>query len=262
MSDFNSSLPVRTENNGDVVVKVGDGTLPSQQLNIDSSGKITSKLNDGAGTSVTLGQKVSASSLPVVIASDQSTINTKDTSDGPVTPGAVAANSLLIGAQFNTALPTLTNTQQVAAQVTSRGELITIQNVSNLPVSSTNPLPVALVSALIGTSINDYNTSASLAAGATSNHDYTITTSKVFSGKKIWASASGKLKIEVQVSPDGAAFTSKWVGFNSTSFPNISIDLDDLVFLDSGVGSKIRIIRTNDDKASMDVYSTISGTEV
>ena len=43
MADFNSSMPIRTENNGDVVVKLGDATTPSQQLAIDSTGRIISK---------------------------------------------------------------------------------------------------------------------------------------------------------------------------------------------------------------------------
>jgi hypothetical protein len=115
---------------------------------------------------------------------------------------------------------------------------------------------------LVGTSVNNYNTVAAVAAGATSNHTYTITALKTFNGKKIWASASGALKIEVQISADGVAFSTLWVGFNSTAAPNISIDLDELVFLESGTGSAIRVIRTNEDKKAMDVYSTISGTEV
>ena len=41
-----------------------------------------------------------------------------------------------------------------------------------------------------------------------------------------------------------------------------TIDLDELVFLEAGVGSTIEIIRTNVDKKAIDVYSTISGTEV
>jgi hypothetical protein len=52
MSDPNSALPVRTENNGDVVVKVADATTPSQQLAVDASGKVSTKLNDGDGNHV------------------------------------------------------------------------------------------------------------------------------------------------------------------------------------------------------------------
>lgn len=47
-----------------------------------------------------------------------------DAADGPVTPGTVASKSTLAGGQFNTALPTLTNTQQAALQVDSSGRLI------------------------------------------------------------------------------------------------------------------------------------------
>jgi hypothetical protein len=50
---------------------------------------------------------------------------TKDQSDGPVTPGAVASFSQLMGGQFNTVLPTLTNGQQASLQVDSSGRLIT-----------------------------------------------------------------------------------------------------------------------------------------
>lgn len=49
---------------------------------------------------------------------------TQDAADGPVTPGTVATKSILIGGQFNTALPTLTNGQQSAIQVDSSGRLL------------------------------------------------------------------------------------------------------------------------------------------
>lgn len=38
MADYNSSLPIRTENNGDAAVKVVDGTVTSQALEIDAAG--------------------------------------------------------------------------------------------------------------------------------------------------------------------------------------------------------------------------------
>src|ERR1035437_4551748 len=47
------------------------------------------------------------------------------TNAGPVAPGTVAANSGLAGGQFNTTLPTLTNTQQSALQLDASGRLIT-----------------------------------------------------------------------------------------------------------------------------------------
>lgn len=53
MADFNSSLPVRTQTNGDVAVKIVDGTTVSQALGVDASGRLTIKLDDGAGNAVT-----------------------------------------------------------------------------------------------------------------------------------------------------------------------------------------------------------------
>lgn len=47
-----------------------------------------------------------------------------DSADGPVTPGTVANKSTLVGGQFNTSLPTLTNTQQSAIQLDSFGRVL------------------------------------------------------------------------------------------------------------------------------------------
>lgn len=40
MSDFNSSLPIRTENAGDVVSKIADATIPSRQLTVNANGSL------------------------------------------------------------------------------------------------------------------------------------------------------------------------------------------------------------------------------
>ncbi len=51
MADFQESLPVLTEADGDVVAKIGDGTTPSQQLGVDANGRISVNINDiSAGT--------------------------------------------------------------------------------------------------------------------------------------------------------------------------------------------------------------------
>lgn len=354
MSSSQLPLPVKTLSNGDVAAKIVDGTTPSQALSVDSTGRITVKLDDGsgnvitsqsngaqraldvgidvagvqvdprqvraltatdvvtanikdsAGASITLGQKVSATSLPVVIASDQSTISVKDLSDGPVVPGTVAANSSLAGGQYNTALPTLTAAQQSAIQLDASGRLIirpltaaldtvvanqgaanptpwnsnmaqiagAIPSATNaLPaqittsgafVSNTNPLPVTFASQLAGTPVNKYNTTAAVAAGATTNHNYTVTATKTFYGKKFFASSAGMIRIDVIASPDGITFTNVvYTAFSSVASPNISIDMDQLVVLDAGVGAVVRIVITNLEAISaQDAFSTISGTEL
>lgn len=357
MSDFNSSLPVRTQNNGDVAVKIVDGTTVSQALAVDASGAILVKLEDGAGTALTsqanggqraldvgvnvAGVQIDPRSIRALTSSDVVTVDQgttpwvgKDQSDGPVAPGAAASFSSLGGAVYHSSAPTLTDGQQAALQSDSSGKLLTNTTLGNdtnygtigsntlrsaaqignasgaadfnfgsggaqtlrvaaLPgnasgladfnngatsaqtirvaanlavaganVSGTNPIPVSITSAPVGTTVNNYNTSSALAAGITSNHIYTITSGKTFNGKKIHATASGKMKVEVRVSPDGSTYSTVFVAFNSTANPNIDIDMDELVFLESGVGSTIEVIRTNLDLLAQDVYSTISGVEV
>lgn len=302
MADFNSSLPVRTENNGDVVVRLGDGTTPSQQLAVDSSGRVVVKLDDGSGNLITsqasggqraldvginvAGVQVDPRAIRALTSADvvsvvQSTSPwvTSDLADGSVTGGTAGTKSLLAGAVYTSSLPTLTTGQQVGLQVDSSGRLLVGSIFSPLPagtnvlgkvgiqvagadVSNANPVPVVLSSTVSGTSVNKYNTTSALAAAASVNHDYSVTATKTMNVRKFWISGSGKIKAECQISPDGTTFTSYWVGFNSTSDPNISIDLDTLEISDTGTGAKIRIIVTNKDLLAQDVYSTISGTEV
>ena len=52
------------------------------KMTVNSDGSINTRTLDGSGTSVTVGQKVMASSLPVVIASDQSNISVTATLSG------------------------------------------------------------------------------------------------------------------------------------------------------------------------------------
>lgn len=373
MADFNSSLPVRTENNGDIVAKLGDGTIASQFLGIDSSGRITIKLDDGSGNLITsqvsgaqraldvginvAGVQVDPRAIRALTSADivsvvQSTSPwvVKDLADGPVIPGTVAAFSTLTGAQYNSTLPTLTTAQQSAIQIDSSGRLLisalptganTIGSVNQgtspwvtsdladgsvtggiagtksllaggvytaalptlttgqqvgvqtdvngrllvgsifsplpaganllgavnldlagLPVSSTNPVPVTFSNTVIGTIVNKYNTSVAVAAQATVNHVYTISAAKVFSGRKFFIAGTGKIRADVQMSPDGTTYSTYWTAFNSSAFPNIDIQLDNLVIQDFGVGSTIRIIVKNMEVVSaQDVYSTISGVE-
>lgn len=276
MSDFNSSLPVRTENNGDVVSRISDGTITSQLLAIDASGRITIKLDDGAGNAITSQANGAQRALDVGI-------NVLGVQIDPRQIRALTASDVVTADQGAPALiadawPVLptdgTNSQEYLATGEAKVSVtqplpagtnmvghVTV-DLAGSPVSAVNPLPVVLAGTLSGTSVNDYNTASAVAAGATSNHTYTITSGKIFQGKKIHAASSGKMKIEVQESPDGVTFTTTFVAFNSTATPNIDIDMDQLVFIESGTGAAIRIIRTNRDVAAQDVYSTICGTEV
>jgi hypothetical protein len=367
MSDFASSLPVRTETNGDVVVKLVDGTTNTQAAAVDASGNVQTLVNN-----TTLAP-----------------VNSQDAADGPVAPGTAASKAMLIAAQYNATLPTLADTQQAAVQVDASGRLLVAQAVAAVlnatvvqgapntignawPVlptdgtnsqsftaageakvditqpipagtnligsvnsrtedgagtaitsslinskqrldvdlasegtngaavpfgtlqvggtdgtdlraisvdtsgkvnvdlhdatgaafSSANPLPVSISSSTPGTPVQDYKDATAIAAAASDNHDYTVTAGKTLNLARIWASASGKLKVQVEVETGVATgtFVTKFVGFNSTAAPNIDITVVSVIAVAAGV--RVRVVATNEDKQSMDLYSTIEGTEV
>lgn len=380
MADINSGLPVRTQLPGqvaydDVIVKIGDGTTPSQLLGVDAAGKIIVKLNDAAGTALTSQANGAQQALDVMTQSA-----------GPVSPGTAAAFSDLIGGQYNATLPTLTDTQQSAIQLDSSGRVLTVTSnfpttvdtnygvvgantirtasqignatgaadfnfgaasaqtlrvaslignatgaanfsygavgaqtlrvasqignatgsadfnygaigaqslrvasqignatgaadygngatgaqtlrvaanlaVAGADVSATNPVPVYLSADNIGTEVNNYLTSSAVAAGASANHDYTVTALKTLFLRQIEATGSGRAKIEVQIETGVATgvFTTRFVQFNSTSETNMSIHLESPISVAAGV--RVRVIRTNRDLLPQDLYSTISGQE-
>ena len=276
MSDINSSLPVRTEADGDIVAKIGDGTTPSQQLAIDASGRVTAKLNDGTGNALTsqangsqraldvginvAGVQVDPRSIRALTASDVVSVNnlpaTVDTNFG-----AAGASTIRTASEIGNA----TGAASFNAGTTGAQTLRVASNLydsTGTAFSSLNPLPVSVSSVSPGTSIQNYNTSAALAAAASSNHDYTVTALKTLGLARMWASSSGKMKIEVQAATAAASgvFNTKFVGFNSTANPNIDITVQ--TTLQQVTGAKIRVIRTNLDKVAEAVYSTIEGTEI
>jgi hypothetical protein len=48
MADYDSSLPVRTENAGDVIAKIADATTPTDQLKVESNGSINVNAQGGS----------------------------------------------------------------------------------------------------------------------------------------------------------------------------------------------------------------------
>lgn len=257
MSATQQALPVKTLSNGDVVVEISDGTTPSQKLGVDASGKITVKLDDGTGNAITSQTNGAQRALDVGIDVAGVQVDPRSiralTSSDVVTANQGTANATPWNeniAQIAGASPSATNA--LPSQIATAGAF----------VSASNPLPVSITSALAGTSVNKYNTTSSVAAGASANHDYSVTTSKTFYGKKFWAASAGMIRLDVQTSPDGTTFTTFWTGFSSTAFPNISVDLNELSISDTGAGAKIRLVLTNMEvTAAEDLFSTISGTE-
>src|ERR1019366_7845524 len=76
------------------------------------------------GETKIVGQDATGNNVNYVGADANGNMLVKDYSDGPVTPGTVAATSSLIGGQYNTTTPTLTTAQQAALQLNQFGALM------------------------------------------------------------------------------------------------------------------------------------------
>jgi len=121
--------------------------------------------------------------------------------------------------------------------------------------SGTNPLPVEMVSDQAGDEVCDYNTTAAVAKDASTNHDYVVTAAKTLLAESVWASGSGKMKVEVLSNG-----TTIFVGFNSTANPNIDIPIKKIC--KTAATQTFRITITNLDNQAQDLYSTLTGLEV
>src|ERR1035437_4876598 len=123
MVDIESGLPIRSQvpsqaNYDDIIVKLGDASSSNQLAKVDANGSQYTVIADAAGNLVTTVTNGSVQALEV-----------QSQSAGPVSPGTAAAFSDLIGGQYNSTLPTLTDGQQSAIQVDNRGRLLV--NTSN-----------------------------------------------------------------------------------------------------------------------------------
>lgn len=242
MSDYDSSQPVRTEAPGDIDIFVSDATTPSQKLKVNADGSLDTNFAAGAKIIITDGVEDLAINVDGSINTAKNDLvfaeDTVDVSGSDIT-ATVTATDLDIR-------------DLTAATDSVQANLFDEAGVAYGPL---NPLSVVAVSDQAGDEICDFNSSVAVAKDASVNHDYAVTAAKTFLGEEAFISGSGKLKVEVLV--NGAV---KFVGFNSTSTPNVRIPMEKIV--KANAAEVIRFTITNRDKNAQDLYSTLLGIEV
>lgn len=255
MSDKNTGLPVRSEADGTderVLSKIQDGADPG---GVDKTVEVSEKLlhnrthgEDPGGTKRQL--KLSETGAANSQGDYDVSTNTKPSSSGLI-------------AHDRTATPDETHQNKRLTAVAGTNDTVcldvAIRDEAGSPYSDTNPLPVA-ISENEGNEIHDFNTAATIVKDATDDHDYSVANGVTVLLYGYRASASGKLKCELQIG-DGAAsevFASKDVTFNSTANPNIDGTLFRVPIKVVGTvnTTTIKLIRTNRDNQSQDLYST------
>lgn len=255
MADYNSSLPVRSEADVDerVQVKIVDATNPdTQQMEVDTDGNLHAEAhgNDPAGVD------------RVLRTSEQGHANVSGLYDGtnntdPANIGIVAHVRDVAPAD-NQQTERLTSIENAAGDV--RALDISLHDEDGEAYSFTNPLPVFQTES-DGDEIVDYNTSTSVAANSSVNHDYTVSAARTFLGSMLSVSGSGKLKAELQLETvaGSSVYNTVAVKFNSTSDPNVDFELKKII--KQITGANVRVVITNRDNQPQDVYSTLLGIE-
>lgn len=242
MADFDSSLPVRTQNAGDVISKIADAVNPAQQLAVDAMGLIGSKIyaSNGDSLEADLGRlKVLAEATDLdirdlVAATDSVSAHLKDGAGTAITSTTVGAKQAL--------------------DVALKDEN------GNALGSAMYPLATAVSPNGIGDGVYQREVEASVAQNATGVNTYTVPAGKVGFLKGIKASASGKLKAFVEYSLDGVAFLPLYDAFNSTATPNVELTPNAELMIPAG--GKVKVTLTNKDLLAQDLYSTIEVVEV
>lgn len=129
-----------------------------------------------------------------------------------------------------------------------------------MAVNSDGSINVNLVTAAVVGEVHNYNTAASVASDATSNHDYTVT-GTTFILKSIIFACSGGMKVEIQTGPV-ASLVTKAVGFlTGRQGDTQQLDFNPPIEVPVTSTGTVRVIRTNRSGSATDVYSTIIGQE-
>jgi hypothetical protein len=238
MADYDSSLPVRTETDGDVVAKIVDGGGTSVwQIDANNVGQVN--LNDGTNT-LALGSNGEITTI-VTDGTDTLDIDTNGFVTTKITD----------------------NTGSYIWQVDTSGRgLVTIEDTggNELDVNTDGSINVNVVQSTVGDEIHVYNTSAGVApAGVSTVITYTVTTGKTLLLKSVEASASGKAKVEVLAGTPSSE-TTRAVFFISTSNGFGQIDFPQPI--EVAAADNVLVTMTNRDNQSQDLYAFINGSEV
>lgn len=119
-----------------------------------------------------------------------------------------------------------------------------------LTINSDGSINIKVVDTAPGTEITDHDTDAAVAASATGTHTYTSTGN--FYLQQVEVSGSGRIKVTININA-----VPKFVFFNSTSNPNMSLRLEQPILVT--IGQTVTIDRLNRENQPQDVYSTIIG---
>lgn len=162
-----------------------------------------------------------------------------------------------------------TESQRLAIDASGFAQVdIAAVSVTAVPVSATtsinsetNPIFVqSVTTGLSASEVHDFDTAAAVAGDGTSNHDYTVVNT-TFLLKRVEFASSGGSKVEIQTGPVASLVTVA-VAFIEKAGGKEVVVFDPPREVPVTSTGTVRVIRTNRQGASQDLYSTIMGNDV
>jgi hypothetical protein len=272
MADYDSSLPVRTENDGDIVVNISDPNNSANKLAIEADGSINVNAQFGSGNKVeitdgtddlaintdgSINAVVSATDLDIrdlTFATDKvdatgSLVDVQatdlDIRDLAFATDKVDATGSLIDVQATDL--DIRDLAFATDKVDASGSSVNILDEAGVAFSSSNPLPVEFFENK--TETFDHSTGTAIAADASHTHTYAAPSG--FKLKDVYVSGSGKLRAELKINSVVVA-----VGFNSTAAPQVSWRFQKGLNASS---VNVEVVIVNLDKQAQNLYSTLVG---
>ena len=242
MADFDSSLPIRTENAGDAEIRIVDHTTPTQGLAVDSEGKLKTLLYGYNGTADVV--------LPV------------DPTSGALKVDLVSADGITVDVQ----LQHENDNVQIYGNDGTANQPIQTDNAGNLLVGIVNNSPVnpvfvqEVVTASVTTPIHEYHTAVDIAKDNTTELVYTVTAGKTFSIKNWGATGSDKIKATLQIETGVGTdtYNDYDVLFNSTSMPNPERNYGTGISVAAGIRVKVLVLNRS---STQNLYAFLNGQE-
>lgn len=225
MADYDSSLPVRTETDGDVVSKIVDST-GANIWTIDANGIGQVNLNDGTNALV-------------IGASGELTVDLLTGAKVIITDGT---DDLAINADGS-----------INNVITDGTDTLAINTDGSINV-------VVQEEGVSATEVHEYATSTAIAPNTpTTVVDYTVTASTTLKLRGWKIMCSGKAKGSLRVGP-AASEVEVDVSFVSTSDGSYETHFD--APIEVSAGDKVLVVMENRDKANADIYAWINGNEI
>lgn len=241
MSDYSSSLPIRTEAAGDVDVHISDSVTPSQKLKVNADGSIDTNTTLPAGTKV----QITDGTDDLAINADGSINAVVSATDLDIRDLAFATDKVDVSGSSVTVSATDLDIRDLNAATDS--VKAHLNDAAGNPFSSSNPLPVEFFESQ--NEIFNFSQGTAIAKNATHTHTYSAPAD--FKLKDVYVSGSGKLRAELRIDAVVVA-----VGFNSTANPQVQWRFQ------KGLNASsvdVVVVIENLDNQPQNLYSTIVG---